>query len=94
VWGVVAGRYALAAVDVEPGMRLAVRHPAAFRRQEPNPHQKHDDPSAEKFYLRSEDHVRRRLKKPVVHKEPVGCETVKVRVEAYELDVRKNFLFA
>ena len=74
-------RDALAAVDVEPGMRPAAQHPGAFRRQEPIPHQKRDDPCAEKFLQRSEAHVGHHMKKPAFHEEPVGCERVKVQVE-------------
>jgi hypothetical protein len=75
-------------------MRPGVQDPNGFRQQEPIPRQKVDDPCAEKYIQRCEDHVGHYLKKPAVYKEPVGCERVKVRVEAEELDVRKNFLFA
>ena len=90
----IVGRESLPGVNVEPGMRPAVQDRNGFRQQEPIPRQKRDDPCAEKYIQRCEDHVGNDLKKPAVYKEPVGCERVKVRVEAEELDVRKNFLFA
>ena len=57
-------------------------HPGAFRRQESLFHQKRDDPCAEKFLQRSEAHVGHHMEKPAVHKEPVGGQRVKVRVDA------------
>jgi len=77
----VTGRHALAAVDVEPGVRPSAQHPGAFRRQEFLFHQKRDAPCAEEFLQRSKAHVGHHMEKPAVHKEPVGGQRVEVRVE-------------
>jgi len=75
----VAWRDALAAVDVEPGVRPSAQHPGALRRQESLLDQKCDDPCAEEFLQRGEAHVGHHMKKPAIHEEPVCDQRVEVR---------------